>query len=238
MDSRELFHLWANQSKPTAKSGNVFFEGDTCYSYGKHFPIATLKTLEDGTRVAFFNPSKYSVSTSRHQSYARQSVHGREVHAIKDALWGNIKTREQLNAVLAEQEERNLVAAESDKRYKSQVAKAKRERIKREKLARENYPALVDEWRKGGPLPPFTYEFPVSLRLTEDGKRIQTTRGAIIPTVAAVKAWPLIKKAENDSSFDWGNYKGFEVVNNFLRVGCHNIPLSEIELMACELQLA
>lgn len=236
MDSRELFHLWANQSKPAAKSGNVFFEGDTCYSYGKHFPIAKLKTLDDGTPIVLFNPGKYSVSTTRHQSYARQSVHGREIHTLDTSYW-YLQTREELEDALKQQEKFNNHLAEKAKEDKKQAAKAKRDRIKREKLARESYPALVDEWRKGGPLPRFSQEFPVSLRLIEDGKRIQTTRGAIIPTIAAVKAWPLIKKAQSDSSFDWGNYKGFEVKDNFLKVGCHNIPVSEIEFMAAELEL-
>jgi hypothetical protein len=33
-------HLWAHQSQDSARNGgNFYFEGDTLYSYGAHFPL-------------------------------------------------------------------------------------------------------------------------------------------------------------------------------------------------------
>lgn len=51
------------------KGSNLFIEGDTIYSYGLHFPVA--RRNADGT--FWFNPDKYSQSTSRHQSYVAQA---------------------------------------------------------------------------------------------------------------------------------------------------------------------
>ena len=48
-------------------------EGNTFYSYGTQFRVATLVETKHGI-VAFFERATYSVSTTRHQSIARQAV--------------------------------------------------------------------------------------------------------------------------------------------------------------------
>lgn len=58
-----------------ATSGNnsnrsLFIEGDTIYSYGRHFPLA--RRNADGT--FWVNPEKYSVTTSKHQSLVRGTI--------------------------------------------------------------------------------------------------------------------------------------------------------------------
>lgn len=56
---------WANQAQETGKNSNnsIFFEGDTIYSWGYHFPMARI----DGS-FAFINSADYSSSTSAHKS--------------------------------------------------------------------------------------------------------------------------------------------------------------------------
>lgn len=58
-------HIWAHQSQDQARSnnGNLYFEGDTIYSYGSHFPIAR---HVDG--VVLLTTDSYSVTTSAHVS--------------------------------------------------------------------------------------------------------------------------------------------------------------------------
>lgn len=51
------------------KGSNLFIDGDTVYSYGYHFKVAVRN--EDGS--FWFNPEKYSQSTTRHQSLVRQA---------------------------------------------------------------------------------------------------------------------------------------------------------------------
>lgn len=47
-------------------TGSVYFEGKVLYSYGRHFPLAI-----DCGRYYTVNTSKYSQTTSRHQSLLR-----------------------------------------------------------------------------------------------------------------------------------------------------------------------
>lgn len=67
MNTSELFHLWAHQAKPEGKSGNVRFDGVDLYSYG-----AIIATMING--VVVLSDRSYSMTTSRHQSKARQAL--------------------------------------------------------------------------------------------------------------------------------------------------------------------
>lgn len=67
MNTNEVFHLWAHQAKPEGKSGNVRFDGVDLYSYG-----AIIATMVNG--VVVLSDRSYSMTTSRHQSKARQAL--------------------------------------------------------------------------------------------------------------------------------------------------------------------
>lgn len=58
----EVCHVWASRRQSEGRAGNVFFDGDTIYSYGKHFPIA--RHVADDTIL--FATQGYSKSTSKH----------------------------------------------------------------------------------------------------------------------------------------------------------------------------
>lgn len=76
----QVMHYWANQVQPEGRSGNVYFDGPTIYSYGPHFPMAT---IIGGAFV--FTTRHYSLTTSRHISSARRAVPGRaEVIKVMD----------------------------------------------------------------------------------------------------------------------------------------------------------
>lgn len=68
-------HLWANRSQPhAANSGrSLYFEGDTIYSYGSHFPIARWAD-NVGAPVVLFTSRGYSITTSGHKSTTRQAI--------------------------------------------------------------------------------------------------------------------------------------------------------------------
>jgi hypothetical protein len=72
-NSHMVCHLWASQSQGEARNGSrsLFFERETVYSYGSHFPIARLHMNKRGERAALFNPRHYSQTTSCHQHMAR-----------------------------------------------------------------------------------------------------------------------------------------------------------------------
>ena len=77
-DASQVAHIWANQSQLNASNSghNFYCEGKTIYSYGSHFPIATIienpKTLR---RVCLFTNRTYSNTTSKHIAMARQANH-------------------------------------------------------------------------------------------------------------------------------------------------------------------
>lgn len=73
-DTRMVAHIWAQQKQPHGRGGNLFFEGRTIYSYGKHFPIATFHTVKGKGTCVLFTTDGYSVSTTRHCSYVRRSI--------------------------------------------------------------------------------------------------------------------------------------------------------------------
>jgi hypothetical protein len=79
--SYEVAQRWAEVMRGTASRNltarNVYFEGRTIYSYGRHFPLAEyLEAGPHGRRrpLVLFNGDRFSVTTSRHQNEVRSAV--------------------------------------------------------------------------------------------------------------------------------------------------------------------
>lgn len=68
MNNKEVAHLWANQSRERATGSHFYFEGDTIYSYGSHFPIA-----RHYKGVILFTTQGHSVTTAKHKGYVRSA---------------------------------------------------------------------------------------------------------------------------------------------------------------------
>lgn len=73
MNNSKLAHNWANKIKDSGKGSNMFFEGDTIYSYGYHFPISKFITIDENTFIAF-NDNNYSNSTAKHKNHVRRAI--------------------------------------------------------------------------------------------------------------------------------------------------------------------
>ena len=73
MNNQQVAHLWANQSRESAKGSNFFFNGKSIWSYGYHFEVGRIVETEKGKEIVLLNGDSYSVSTQRHQSYAKQA---------------------------------------------------------------------------------------------------------------------------------------------------------------------
>lgn len=75
-DTGEVPHLWAHRTQDDARNrqGNLYFTGDTIYSYGSHFPIACHVTNDAGKRAVLFTTATYSVTTSGHCSAVRSAI--------------------------------------------------------------------------------------------------------------------------------------------------------------------
>ncbi|RWI06833.1 MAG: hypothetical protein EOQ89_03630 [Mesorhizobium sp.] len=70
----EVAHAWANQTGKNRKGHHMFYEGDTIYSYGYHFPIARRILTSEGI-VVLMTTRKYSVSTAKHITYTWRASH-------------------------------------------------------------------------------------------------------------------------------------------------------------------
>jgi hypothetical protein len=86
-DAAALAHAWAHQQVEWGNRSDrrMFFESDaeevgklqrisTIYSYGHHFPIASLYRTKRGENVVLFNSGSYSISTTQHQGYVSSAV--------------------------------------------------------------------------------------------------------------------------------------------------------------------
>lgn len=71
-NNSEVAHFWANQTQASGRGSHFYFEGDTIYSYGSHFPIA-----RHYKGHVLFTTDSYSVSTSRHMGEARHAIPAR-----------------------------------------------------------------------------------------------------------------------------------------------------------------
>jgi hypothetical protein len=68
-------HAWANQTGKNRRGFNMYYEGDTIYSYGSHFPIAKHVETPDGAKVVLFTTRTYGVSTAKHKTITWRACH-------------------------------------------------------------------------------------------------------------------------------------------------------------------
>ncbi len=72
----EIAHLWMHQTQKDARNpqGNFYFDGDTIYSYGGHFPIARHVTNVRGEKAVVITTRRYSNTTASHVSAVRRAI--------------------------------------------------------------------------------------------------------------------------------------------------------------------
>jgi hypothetical protein len=77
--SDEIPHLWAHKTQDSARNaqGNFYFDGDTIYSYGSHYPLAKHVTI-NGQAAILINVSTRnrggSVTTNSQRSSVRRAI--------------------------------------------------------------------------------------------------------------------------------------------------------------------
>jgi hypothetical protein len=80
-DLSKVAHLWANkeQEEATNQGRSFFFNRETIYSYGRHFPIAKHVQDQAGNDYILFTERGYSNTTSKHISITRGACRNSEV---------------------------------------------------------------------------------------------------------------------------------------------------------------
>lgn len=100
MNNSQVAHLWASQSKPSAKGSNFYFDGGTIYSYGPHFPIARIVS-DRGPVHVLFTTRGYSTTTAKHINLARRAVSHLPVFNVPDPTnQGLLRERERVENYL------------------------------------------------------------------------------------------------------------------------------------------
>lgn len=80
-------HLWANQQQSEARTaqGNFYFDGNTIYSYGRHFAIAKHVVNDKGMNAVLYTDRTYSNTTSKQQWIVKHAIQGQNIIVVPDA---------------------------------------------------------------------------------------------------------------------------------------------------------
>jgi hypothetical protein len=78
----KVAHAWAHQTGKNRTGFNMYYEGDTIYSYGQHFPIARHVRTEQGERAVLFTTDTYGVSTAKHKTITWRACHHLKVFNV------------------------------------------------------------------------------------------------------------------------------------------------------------
>lgn len=126
---------------------------------------------------------------------------------------------------------------------REEEAKREDERKKREQSKREAEALDLAKWRLHAFNGYLQYSA-TALRLSVDGTKIETSKGAEIPVHHAKRLWPYVQNcrgvgmALEGTSMKLGVYTLNEInADGSIRVGCHNISYYELERMAKALGL-
>ncbi|MHB8388063.1 MAG: hypothetical protein ACYDBH_00615 [Acidobacteriaceae bacterium] len=72
----EVPHLWAHASQPDARNpqGNLYFRGDTIFSYRDSWPLARIYSNKRKGTLVLTNSETASITTSQHQAAVNRAV--------------------------------------------------------------------------------------------------------------------------------------------------------------------
>jgi hypothetical protein len=51
MNNSMVAHLWANEKQESANGSNFYFEGESIYSYGRHFEVGRIVRNKRGEKA-------------------------------------------------------------------------------------------------------------------------------------------------------------------------------------------
>lgn len=73
--NQEVCHIWAQQKQSEGRASSIFFEGDTIFSYGYHYPMAKIHTVK-GKKFALIYARKSSITSTQHTYAVRDALNG------------------------------------------------------------------------------------------------------------------------------------------------------------------
>jgi len=131
MNNTQICEKFA-QGHTKGKGSNIFIEGDTIYSYGRHFAMAK----RHGYNSYLFTTRGYSNSTAKHLSHLRRALSGATLIFCENP--DNFKPLEQI--------EENLKEIEQSK---AKSERARKEHTKEAHLSHVSFLEAQNELLKG-----------------------------------------------------------------------------------------
>lgn len=92
VSNRRVTELYAKGLGDNNKGSNIFWENETIYSYGYHFPMAH-KTgiIYQGKEIVLWNEDGYSNTTAKHKSYTSGALHQEDRYILLDVDTEDLK---------------------------------------------------------------------------------------------------------------------------------------------------
>ena len=115
------------------------------------------------------------------------------------------------------------------KEREAKKAELESQRLAREAREREEQERL-EKWIAGE----LGYGYFSAMRLRVKENEVETTHGARVPVIEARKLYRALKAGVSVEGQQVGYYRVTRVTDSELVIGCHNIPLSEVERIAPE----
>lgn len=75
-------HDWRSRGHGSNSSGSLYFQQETIFSYGSHFPIARFDRDASGNDIVLFTVDDYSNSTSRHIRTVQSAISHHSVYYV------------------------------------------------------------------------------------------------------------------------------------------------------------
>lgn len=272
----EVCHVWAQQTQAEGRAGNIFFEGKSIYSYGRHFEAARFVDSE----TVLVNAYRYSVSTAQHLSLIRRAVRHKQVFTVpsmtdhranvaylieqardhfdkakrarKHADWdiragrATVETTRdyiiKFQVAVPDSHVDVWQALHTDTYLNSEVqatllakaraaqASEREEQKRRREVEAQRQAEQLAKWVAGDAAWGRFSE--MRLRIKDD--HVETTHGARVPVIEARKLYRAMKAGVNVEGQQVGYYRVTRVTESELVIGCHNIPMSEVERIAPE----
>lgn len=241
MSHSETAHRWAaGNFKGSSSRAALWFEGDTIYSWGRHWPIARLVTV-DGQRAVILNGNRYSNSTSKHTLHTRRAVSHLPVYNVcraEVATLPAVMTADE--AALAMQRYEVACVASAEHAREERNARARQARARR-KEALLTLAERLEGWRNGKALGSSLYSLPVAVRLSADGRDVETSHGArvrlrdalrLFKLCRAVKDGELVPRCAGEMSVKVGPFelRGIDADGD-ATVGCHKLAFAEMSAL-------
>ena len=251
----EVIHKFAQRTQYDGRSGNVFFEGDKLYSYGRHYILAQFLTDTD----ILIGDRGYSKSTSKHiaitiqatrqykqwyETYCDDSIAWRRLSDLKNKLLYARKPEKYIAVALCIIEKFKAFKAKFDKPVSKDMQELMNfftmndtelvDKIKHlayeQKIKRD---LIIEQYKKAfynfEPFERLKFEAGLEydlLRVNDD--KLETSQNKSVDLSEAEKLYKSYRAGLPIVGQKINGYTILKATPEIIRIGCHNIKPSEL----------